>query len=251
MTKTFSKTKAAALLTAICMLVSVFASFGCVNASAATANVSLYFSDTYSQTTDELTRIIYVKTDGSNSNQQVYVHYDKTAGQAWADEQAEYFKTLDDGSKLWKATIVSDADHTEYVIKYVANGHTYWDNNGGSNYSGTADNDDLGSAPFTVVRPLVPSYYFSSFVTVKLHNYAYQKNVFIRYTLNGWRTYTDVPMSYDSTNSDGTETWKGTIRRSPETSNFQYCVCYEVNGQTYWANNFGENYNYEYRVIHN
>ena len=225
---------------AIVMVASLIASFGCVNASADTAYAVLDHAETlvYGST---ITRDIYVKTDASTANQQVYVHYDKAAGQAWADEQADYYKTLSDGSKIWKATITSSEDNTEFVIKYVANGTTIWDNNNGQNYSG---NNTLGCAPVVAVRPVHYSYYFTSFISAKLQNYGYQKNVFVRYTCNGWKTYTDVELTYSSTNADGTENWSGSVTRTYDCSDFQYCIGYEVNGQTYWANNFGDNYDW-------
>lgn len=80
-----------------------------------------------------------------------------------------------------------------------------------------------------------------------MKNYAYEKNVQVRYTQDNWATYTDVPLSYNSTNSDGSELWTVNLNLDDRgTSNFQYCVYYQVNGQTYWANNFGQNYDATY-----
>ena len=236
------KTKIVAAITAICMLVSVFAAFGCVNASADTANVSLYFAELTFSKYGMSTRDIYVKTDGNSSNQAVTVHYHYYMN-SWVDEEAELFTTLSDGSKIWKASIRSYA--TEYAIKYEANGHTYWDNNNGNNYK----QDVLGTAPVTVERSWYPYYNGSNTLRVALQNYAYQKNVFVRYTNDGWNTYTDAPLSYYETNENGTETWTGSVVRTAEDwHDFEYCVCYQVNGQEYWANNFGENYTISHRV---
>ena len=78
---------------------------------------------------------------------------------------------------------------------------------------------------------------------------AYHKNVFVRVTNDGWKSYTDIPMSYSETNDDGTENWTVDFSRTAENAeDFEYCVCYQANGQTYWANNLGENYDSYFRI---
>ena len=233
--------RALTLVMALCMIVSAFAAFGCVNASADSHFVHLYYQDTYGSKYGCTGRYIYVQTDGNAYNQQVTVHYACANAKGWFDEDAEYVTTLSDGSKIWKANVrhYDGSEYAaEYAIKYVADGATYWDNNNGNNYYGPETS--LGTAPIKVVRP---DYYYSFGTTiyVNLQNYAYNKNVFIRYTNDNWNSYTDVPMSYDSTRDDGTEYWKGTVQVTSSDS-FKYCVCYQVNGQEYWANNFGKNY---------
>ena len=238
------KTKIVAAITAICMLVSVFAAFGCVNASADTANVSLYFAELTFSKYGMSTRDIYVKTDGNSSNQAVTVHYHYYMN-SWVDEEAELFTTLSDGSKIWEASITSY--DMQYAIKYVADGRTYWDNNHGSNYK----NEPLGTAAVTVNR--VNSIFSKDrpqTVTAVLQNYAYHKNVFVRVTNDGWNSYTDIPMSYSETNADGTENWTAPVTMTAKSyKDFEFCVCYQVNGREYWANNFGENYPDNYRVF--
>ena len=78
---------------------------------------------------------------------------------------------------------------------------------------------------------------------------AYDKNVVVRYTTDNWNSYTDTAMSYVSTNSNGTEDWAANIKTyTDDFSGFEFCVYYEVNGQTYWANNFNQNYDHTYYV---
>lgn len=241
MNKTVSK-KAAALLTMIAMLTAVVASFG-ITANAATVDVSLYSSEVYFCKYGITTRIVYVKTDGTSSDQSVTVHYNYLDGEEWRDSDAVYFTTLSDGSKIWKATFSSY--NTEYAIKYTANGNEYWDNNNGQNYT----NENIGTAPITVNRGRAFYGNFSNTVSVSLQNYAYEKEVAVRYTTDSWNTYSDVPMSYESTNANGTEVWTADIDTLPnDLSGFEFCVYYTVNGQTYWANNFNQNYDASYRV---
>ena len=248
MTKTFSAKKAAALILAVCMLVSVLGAFGCVTASADTHYATLYYTDWNFSKYGMSGKSIYIKTDGAASEQQVIVHHNYLPYEDWIDTEAEYVTTLDDGSKLWKADVTSymhnyDKDF-EFVIKYVADGVTYWNNNNGSNYI----NNAFGVAPIAVQR-YGSDLYIGNTITVTLQNYAYNKNVFIRYTNDNWNTYTDAPMSYNKTNADGTENWTGEVSvTASDYSDFEYCVCYQVNGNEYWANNFGENYGYHYRI---
>ena len=242
MNKTVSFKKTAALLTAIAMLTALFASFGVTTANAATVDVSLYSSEVYFCKYGITTRNVYVKTDSVSSNQDVTVHYHYLDGE-WRDSEATYFTTLSDGSKIWKATISSY--RMEYAIKYTANGNEYWDNNNGQNYT----NENIGVAPITVNRGRPFYGGFNDLVSVSLQNYAYEKEVAVRFTTDSWNTYTDVPMNYESTNDNGTEVWTTYINTyTNDLSGFEFCVYYTVNGQTYWANNFNQNYDASYRV---
>ena len=236
--------KTLSLITAIVMIVSLVASFGAVNASAATNTVSLYSAYMTYSSHGGNGLAVYVKTTGNASDEAVSIHY-RSMGE-WNDVDAEYFTTLDDGSKIWKANFGGFT--LKYAIKYVANGVEYWDNNNGNDYSTT---DVLGDAPIAVntCYCYYTSRYGDSTVGVTLKNFAYNKNVVVRYTTNNWASYTDVPMAYNSANNDGTENWTASFRTETTYVNaFEYCVYYQVNGQTYWANNFGENYNATYYV---
>ena len=245
--KKISMKKAAALLTAVALIVSAFACFGCVSASADSHFVSMYLCDLYYGKHSAHSRNVYIKTDANASSQQVYVHYETGEPSVWEDAEAEFVETLSDGSKLWKANFTSWSYKFEYAIKYVADGNTYWDNNNGSNYT----TETLGSAPVTAVRAGSPSAFCSATetITANLQNYSYHKNVFVRYTNDNWNTYTDVPMSYSETLANGTENWTGVIDVI-DRENLEFCICYQVNGQEYWANNFGRNYNDSYYMSH-
>lgn len=240
MTKTNSAKKIFSLVTVLSIIICAFSAFA--TTSAATDKVSMYSTDVYFSKYGIRGTNVFIQTKDNASNQKVYVHYNYLKGQAWKDEEAKYVKTLDDGSKLWKAYITSY--NTEYVIKYVADGVTTWDNNNGRNYTDEA----LGVAPITVNRG---SYYGygNYYVNATLQNYAYVKNVKVRYTEDNWKTYKDVSMKYFNTNNNGTENWTTSLPLTKyDYENFKYCVSYTVNGRTYWANNFGENYDASYRV---
>jgi len=45
------------------------------------------------------------------------------------------------------------------------------------------------------------------------------------------------------------ELWEVTLNLDKnKMDSFQFCVSYEVNGNTYWDNNFGANYNKNYYI---
>ena len=58
-------------------------------------------------------------------------------------------------------------------------------------------------------------------------------------------------MCYSSTKEDGTEEWTANLPISAYDTyngNFQYAICYQVNGREYWANNFGANFDGYYYI---
>jgi hypothetical protein len=59
----------------------------------------------------------------------------------WQDLPLTYSSSIDANTDMWElnycyvATVPSSqALGNQFAIKYVVNGQTYWDNNGGSNY---------------------------------------------------------------------------------------------------------------------
>ena len=246
MTKTNVFKKSVSLALAFTMLLSLFCIMSKTNVGAVTDRVSMYSSDVTFVKYGKVTRNIYIQTTDNASSQQVYVHYNYMSGEEWRDAQAEYFTTLSDGSKIFKASISSFND--EYAIKYISDGNEYWDNNNGNNYH----DEKIGSAPITIDRY---GYQTGSqyVVNVVLKNYSYEKDVKVRYTEDNWATQHDVAMHYVSTNDDGTEVWATTLNLSNTSGRiFEYCAYYynKSNNQTYWANNFGQNYDSSYCIHH-
>ena len=247
--KTRNITKIASIVLTLAMILSLF----CVSASAAgpiNANnrVSLYSAHPYFSKYGMTSYEIYVQTRDDCKDQKIYIHYNYLNGQQWRDQEAEFYTYLNDGSKLWKATITSY--NTRYCIKYVANGVTYWDNNGGKDYT---YGNILGNAPIASERLGYQYPYQGFMVNALLQNYAYHKNVFVRYTTDGWNTCHDESMHYLETNDDGSERWTTYLPISGTDASgegFEYAICYQVNGKEYWANNYGKNYDRSYYIYH-
>ena len=240
----------ASVILTVAMLISMICVAGTVSAGAATSRVSLYsatpFFSKYGFTSYE----VFIQTKDNAKDQKVYVHYCYFSNEKWRDQEAELYTTLDDGSKIWKANFTSYS--TAYCIKYVADGKTYWDNNHNRDYSyGTSIGD---AAAVTSIKYGYQSSWYSGYkIGALLHNYAYHKNVFVRYTTDNWHSYRDQALHYSETDDYGKEVWTTEIPIDNSQSHgedFHYALCYRVNGKEYWANNFGENYDSMYYVYH-
>ena len=230
----------------------VFSIFGISNngikVQASTDKVKMYYFEPTFSKYGITNYSVYIQVNDNAQNKAVYLHYKLDYGSniTWEDEAASYVTTLSDGSQIWQANVNSMS--IEYAIKYVGDGQTYWDNNNNNNYTST---DKIGSIPVKLQRLEFQS--SDNFkVDVVLKNLAYNKVVKVRYTQDNWATYQDASLSYVSSDtSRGTEEWSTTLSLNTiDQDNFEYCVYYTVNGQTYWDNNFGNNYNSSYYIHH-
>lgn len=213
--------------------------------NAAEKPVELYYTYDNSYYINEY-RTIYIKTNINGNDESVSIHSrsSETSGE-WIDYKGSYVKTLEDGSKIWKVETSYAGNDIEYAIKYQVDGKTYWDNNNDNNYT---NKNILGTAVIGVNpashQDRNPSNYS---IRVNIKNLAYDKRVKVRYTENNWDgdSYKDVPLTYITTNEDGSELWGTTLVLNENTKDkFHYAISYEANGTIYWDNNFGANYNY-------
>ena len=215
-------------------------------AKASSNPVKMYYKDHYSVKYGYLQYSVYIQIDANSAaNKEVYVHHSLRKGfdDIWVDTEAKFLTKLDSNTEIWVADIAG-YETGDFVIKYIGDGVTYWDNNNGNNYT---KSDIVGSA---CVKAFRRDTNHTCTIKAVVKNLAYEKHVKVRYTLDNWNTYQDVPMSY--VNSDygvNGELWSVGLNLSLEQINsdgFHFCICYEVNGQTYWDNNFGQNYDMNY-----
>ncbi len=246
MFKTSKLKKVLTMVLALALIVGVCGFKGATPASAATSKVSLYSSSVHFAKYGGRSFEVFIKTTGNASDEKVTVHYQYYSDSEWLDAKAVYMETLSDGSKIWRAYFSSFS--CKYAIKYEADGEVYWDNNNGNDYDGS---EIIGSAPVAVER-LGYQYDYSNFkINAVVKNFAYNKNVVVRYTTDGWKTYKEQNLSYNKTNTDGSETWTTSINvKDVVSDDFEYAIRYEVNGNTYWANYCGDNYDFGYCIHH-
>lgn len=84
---------------------------------------------------------------------------------------------------------------------------------------------------------------------IRVMNMAFHKVVNIRYTMNGWLTYTDVAAVYDSGSNDGATDKFSYSVHIPEYFQFgnsmEFSVMFVSSNQIFWDNNYGSNYRIE------
>ena len=81
---------------------------------------------------------------------------------------------------------------------------------------------------------------------VRVVNVAYNKEVTIRYSTDGWKTVHNETANYLSTSSNGaTDTFFFRISLPcvwQDKSKMEFAICYSVEGNNYWDNNNYKNY---------
>lgn len=87
--------------------------------------------------------------------------------------------------------------------------------------------------------------------SVVVANLAFHKSLTCRFTLDYWKTTSEVAAEYASQiHSTGHDRWSFSIRLSDmanlETKTLYLCVRYNVNGQEYWDNNGGANFQVDF-----
>lgn len=232
--------KMGVMLLALCMFSTlfVFQSKGLAAKAEELSPVHLYFTNTYIGHLGETNLSVYAQIKSLGDNEKVSIWALTGETNYWREIPGTKFTKLSDGTDLWKIDVMS-LGPVKYAIKYEVNGKTYWDNNNGNNYT---QNNVLGTANIKVNKlPYLINGAYPIVATVK--NLGYEKVVKVRYTLDNWKTVKEANLSYKSSNSDNTEVWQTTIE-DVNMDGFQYAVSYEVNGQVYWDNCFGQNYTY-------
>ncbi len=195
---------------------------------------------------------------------QVFIHHLMADG-TWYDMPLTYSHPSGNGYETWTAYVSSSYGlndfGSQFAVKYVVNGQTYWDNNNGANYTLDADMGPLlgRSINVSAYRPYVYSLITSSntnhylYGSVDVRNLGYDKQVDIIYTTDNWQTTKVAAASYSgpyvyygyssfvNPNKYGIERWnfKTEIGASDTVT---FAVSYRVNGVTYWDNNEGLNY---------
>jgi len=87
--------------------------------------------------------------------------------------------------------------------------------------------------------------------SISVANLAFHKNVICRFTLDYWKTTSEVSAEYSGAiHSTGHDRWTFSIRLADmanlETKTLYLCIRYNVNGQEYWDNNNGANFQVDF-----
>jgi hypothetical protein len=243
-------------------LLSIVSAWGAANAQAESVEFYSGFFGTHSRYgCTQKSGQFSILTSAFGHDKSVYVRLQERDG-TWTDLPAVYAETLPDGREFWRTSVTygegacptaRTAPTTfRFAVKVVpASGATLWDNNGGANFSAPAASGDY--LPRINILSWSASIYNGHLsVAAAVKNLAFAKQVDVVYTNNGWQSvsygaltftssYTLGYGSYLSPNANGIEHFRGQVQVSGATC-LQYAIRYVVNGQTYWDNNFGRNY---------
>lgn len=181
----------------------------------------------------------------------VTVHYTPDGGTTWKTLNASYSHASGVNHEIWDfSTYAHDysletprlGNVVSFYIEYEVNGQTYWDTNGGSNYTVSTI-----TSHFALGVPAVISWYRGLYSTgfsgdIVLKNLAYAKSVNIIYTTDNWTTTQTLSASYDSSIGNNLELWKFNTSVSPSVTQISFYISYTVGGITYYDNNFNSNY---------
>lgn len=170
----------------------------------------------------------------------VVIHY-TSDGTNWYDLNATYAKQdpNNPGYEIWSFfTYYYGVKHIIFAIKYEVNGQTYWDNNGGSNYYLQPDTYPCVFQKDSIKLTPYPGLSATSLYT---KNFGTSGTAYVRYSTDGWNTYQDAALTVKHVYADVTE-WN-----TPSFLSYtQYALYYVANGNTYWDNNYGDNYSQGY-----
>ncbi|MEK4511393.1 hypothetical protein EJP82_03715 [Paenibacillus anaericanus] len=197
-----------------------------------------------------------IEVENLGPTKAVTVHY-TTDDVTWYDTSASYVGPTTSSKEKWRfeiSTSNSTTEHSElkdlnfvkFAIKYDVNGQTYWDNNGYANYYNTPNNYSptsiiLGEPNLLNSHAYLIGDTFDGSIFVK--NVSPNKTVKVVYTTDNWATTQEGYASYNGSanNLNSVEFWNFNFY-VPNATEVKYAISLTAGGQTYWDNNYGNNF---------
>jgi hypothetical protein len=209
-----------------------------------------------------------VKVDNLQGTKSVALHYRDSDGK-WKDLALDK-KSSHTNYVLYEYTSNNETrlpmSSFPFCVKYTVDGKTYWDNNGGSNYTINGGTDNL-VLPGDVLLDKASVYSWGANwmgqdvseikATIFVKNNSYHKDVGIRYCETEEGVWRNLSARYKSTTTSGYEIWEITrsaytpFRSDNERPQFRFAVYYKnkQNGKEAWDNNFGLDYLMRYNTF--
>jgi len=198
--------------------------------------------------------------------------YDKRIDVVWAGEDgvwqtlpALFHSKLNHNWEYWHAQVSQQLTanqslpgNIKFGLRFQALGKEYWDNKQGNNYSSQADSgikvtDNTSVLNTHFAHSLSDDQKFVP-VTVAVNQSAHAEKVTVHWTTDNWkhtkithchfqRNYWDKVALSNARNPNqyGVQVWKGWLKVG-KAFRLQYTVCCEGKTQTFWDNNYGNNY---------
>jgi hypothetical protein len=181
---------------------------------------------------------------------QVFVRMkDPCGGPSTIDVQGSFVQLGDSSgnNELWRVGIdlLSRTALTRsitFVVGYRVAGQTYWDTNDGRSYVLDLDGPVNGALLANGTHVLLQHVAGQFNGVIHLQNLSAKKTVNVVYTTDHWSTQHTVGANrVAAANPNGVEAWAFSADLQ-NASSVEFAVSYQVNGQTFWDNNFTHNY---------
>lgn len=168
--------------------------------------------------------------------------------------QASFVCQLPNGRELWTYHHAlpgcTKYPHYRFAVQYVANGHTYWDNNGGWDYCLDWHSDiALGDKAFVVrcaglrSAPAGTETRQEFYGQISIRGCAEGgDDVKVVFTEDDWKTTRELPAQFQSRNDFGIETWVFSTGIGAHTRDVEFSVSRTRSGVVDSINNYGANY---------
>jgi len=179
------------------------------------------------------------------------------------DTEATYLRTSGGNTEIWRAVSPTHScwsnqgpgtESIKFAIRYDVAGETYWDNNGGWDYSCACWNNDnsvvLGPNLLLKSAAVVEGTggeYLRGEIFVK--NLDYAKRIDVIYTIDRWVHAQKVPAWFrEEANAQvghPNEMWEFSAplgRQKDFSVEVRFALRYEVDGKAYWDDNVGLDY---------
>ena len=174
----------------------------------------------------------------------------------WGFHSASFGSSVPGNGEVWSAHVGS-SPIDQFVVQYQVLGQTFWDNNGGFNYAldthAAESTDGVGSVALDSNVLVVEQNLDSGgnlTVDVIVRNLAFVKQVGLVFTTNNWASFQNAFGTFRQSfppfgapRQINAELWE--ISSSVGVGQHgQYAVFYGVDGNTFWDNNFNQNYSF-------
>ena len=197
-----------------------------------------------------------VKAQNLDSSKTISFFYKDSQG-TWQTKPL----TLEESYGDYDIFTAINAPYTEeFAIKYTLDGVDYWDSNEGANYKLLKNNENLISGNVILNKATVKSNYNDAALWIEGEIYAkkisYNKRIGIRFSGNDGKDWEETDAIYQGVEIEGAynsifntpiEVWKFKTQANQypaEPDFFRFAVYYKNgdNGESYWDNNFGQDY---------
>ncbi len=166
----------------------------------------------------------------------------------WEFAAATNQESVSGNKEIWSVTNSTVVDL--FTVRYTVNGVTHWDNNNSNNYALEAYSSTrmIGVPNVIFGGGRIDTTADTAEITIGVKNLAYHKVVGIVYTLDDWATNDVVNATYSHGNLPDShpgqpeaETWQLSVPLVGA-SRIEFAIFYEVDGNTYWNNNYQRNF---------